>query len=270
MRLLRLLDARIPQHRVDASSGENLFSAACGEDRTIAGGKIVQGINSLYLNYIRIFRGRGLEEMAAAVIVAMREAAATAQNQFLRIRAGGVSINDGALILPSAPAQHLSGLTALLAQRGAAYLGDEMVKIDPVERYAYGIDLPPLIDTPDIPLFPGVERTVTRRGSRTRYLHAMTPRSAVTLDELGARRGKPAPVRWIVFPTFQPGAETTFESIGESPALFRFIEAGLNLHVWGERGFLLMRELLAEATVFHLVVGSLPEAADRIMSTVPN
>jgi hypothetical protein len=143
-----------------------------------------------------------------------------------------------------------------------------MVKIDPIDHDVYGIDLPLLIDNTDLSLFPQLERTPAKRSSRERFVDAITPRQAVTLEEIGARFAEPSPVRWIIFPEFRPGEETRIEAIGASTALFRFTAAALNLHVWGDRSLILMRQLLEEATIAQIVVGSIPEAADLIMNTV--
>jgi len=234
----------------------------------MAGGKVARSINALYLNYVRIFRGRGLEEMAGGLITSMREAVVATQNQFVRVRAAAVRFNGGAVLLPSPPQPHLSGLAAALATKGGAYLGDEMVKIDPIDHIAYGVDLPLVVDTSDLALFPSLQRTPAKRSSRERHRDAITPRQPVNLDELGATFGEPSPVQWLIFPTFEPGAETTIESIAASTALFRFTVAGLNLHIWGDRALILMRQLLEEANIAEMTVGSIPEAADLITRTV--
>jgi hypothetical protein len=234
----------------------------------MAGGKVARGVNALYLNYVRIFRGRGLEEMAGALITSMREAVMATQNQFIRVRAAAVRFNGGAVLLPSPPQPHLSGLAAALASKGGAYLGDEIVKIDPIEHLAHGVDLPLVVDSSDLPLFPALQRTPAKRSSRERHRDAITPRQPVTLDELGAQFGDPAPVQWVIFPTFEPGAETAIESIAASTALFRFTVAGLNLHIWGDRALILMRQLLEEANIAEMTVGSIPDAADLVARTV--
>jgi len=184
------------------------------------------------------------------------------------VRAAAVRFNGGAVLLPSPPQPHLSGLAAALATKGGAYLGDEMVKIDPIDHIAYGVDLPLVVDTSDLALFPSLQRTPAKRSSRERHRDAITPRQPVNLDELGATFGEPSPVQWLIFPTFEPGAETTIESIAASTALFRFTVAGLNLHIWGDRALILMRQLLEEANIAEMTVGSIPEAADLITRTV--
>jgi hypothetical protein len=256
------------RYRVDEGPGTYVYSAAVGSDRNLAGGKTMQGVGTLYMNYIQIFRGRGVEELAAAIIASMREGSQSIHNEFVRLRAGGVSIEGETVLLPSHPDPHLAALTAMLARNGGSVYGDEMVTIDPVERRAYPLDFPALVDTDDLVLIPGVSRVVARRGRRARYLDALTPRVAVPWDELGTRLAAPARPGWIVFPESSPGAETELRPIGGAEALFRFSQSALNMHVWGERLLVLMRELLETSAVSHLVVGSVPEAADVLRRAV--
>jgi hypothetical protein len=256
------------RYRVDDGPDTYIYSAAVGSNRVLAGGKSMQGVGTLYMNYIQIFRGRGVEELAAAIIASMREGSQSIHNEFVRLRAGGVSIGGEAILLPSPPDPHLATLTAMLARNGGAVYGDEMVTIDPVERRAYPLDFPALVDTEDLGLIPGVTREVARRGRRARYPEALTPRAAVPWDELGTRLATPERPRWIVFPEFSPGAETVLRPLGGSEALFRFSQSALNMHVWGERLLVLMRELLETSAVSHLVVGSIPDAADVLRDAI--
>lgn len=266
--MLELLRGYIGRYLVDESFDDLVYSASVGADRKLAGGKIAQGVGSLYINYVRIFRGIGMDEMAAALIASIRDAGESEHNEFVRLRAGGVAFDGETVLLPSAPEPHLSGLTAMLARGGGAAFGDEMVKIDPVERRVYPLDLPALIDTADVAQIPGVSRTVARRGRRARYVEAMTPRAPVMWEELGARLATPSRPTWIVFPVFSPGAETELRPIGGAESLFRFSQSALNMHVWGDRMLILMRELLETSAVAELVVGSLRDAADMLRDAV--
>jgi hypothetical protein len=92
----------------------------------------------------------------------------------------------------------------------------------------------------------------------------MTVRFPVPVDELGSSIASPAPVRWIVFPEFDPGAPTELQPIDAARAVFRFAESGLNLHIWGDRALVLARRLLEGAEVRRLVVGSIEEGADAV------
>jgi hypothetical protein len=72
-----------------------------------------------------------------------------------------------------------------------------------------------------------------------------------------------------VFPTFQPGAATELREIGRADALFRFTQAGLNLHIWTDRALVLMQELLGSAFVAEVVIGDLSDGAASLLESLP-
>jgi hypothetical protein len=242
------------------------FSLDIGHDRVLSGGKVAHGIHSLHVGCMRLFRGRGLDVAVGRLIVSMRDLACSAQNEFVRLRAGGVVFSARALLLPSVPNPHLSALVALLVRRGGRYLGDELVKIDPILRRVHPVRLPILVDVRDLPMFPELDGRAVVSSSRRRVRDALTPRHAITLSELGGREADAAEVGWLAFPRFDTGAKTVVRPIGASEALFRFAQAGLNLHVWGDRGLRLMEDVLSTASIAEVVVGTLPEGADALTS----
>lgn len=251
-----------------------MFSADCGVDRTMPGGKQIHGISRLYRGTLSIFRGRDRREMLARLISSARDIATSHSNEFVRIRAGAVRMDGAALLLPSMPEPHLPALVGLLVESGAAYLGDELVNLDPVLREIHSVSLPMLIDIEDLPLFSGIagERSGRRRASRREqaFSRGPTPRWPVSLEEVGGRDADPTPVGRIVFPEFQPGAATEIMPAGGAEVLFRFTQSCLNLNVWRERALILMRELLDTTPTFRLVVGSIPEAAELLQRSAPS
>lgn len=242
------------------------FSADVGGDRVLRGGKVARGIHSLYVGCLRVFRGRELEEMCGSLLATMRDLACSVQNEFLRLRAGGVVFGDRALLLPSPPEPRLAALVAFLVRRGGRYLGDEMVKVDPVLCRVHPVRLPILLDVWDGALFPELGGHVWANGSSRRARSAFASRRAVTLVELGGTEAGPSEIGWVAFPRFDPGAVTRIGDIGPSEAVFRLAEAGLNLHVWGERGLRLMRTLMEEARVSEVIIGSVEEGAEVLAS----
>ncbi len=179
-------------------------------------------------------------------------------------------VDGRALILPSVPAPHLPALVALLVRSGAGYLGDEIVNIDPVMRRVHGSSIPLLLAESDLALFPELSRSPSSRRRRAREDGAREPRRPVRLEELGGRLAEPADPGGVVFPTFEPGSPTELRPIGAAEALFRFTQAGLNLHIWADRALLVFQEVLRNAHVAELVVGSLPDAARLLLEqTVP-
>lgn len=221
---------------------------------------------------MKIFEGRVQDEMAGRLISGVRDLATQHSNEFVRIRAAGIVVEGAAVLFPSPPQAHLPALAGLLVRRGAAYLGDEVVNVDPVLGRAHGLPLPLLIDGFDLPLFPQIRRERTRRKMRgtPEEIQAKTPRRPVPVEELGGVAAAPAPIRALVFPFFEDGAATRLEPFSGAAALFRFTEATLNLHVWTDRAFLLQRDLMGSVPVARLVTGSLEDAAAAVWSALPS
>jgi hypothetical protein len=267
--VLRRVDALLGQARRPPGAGSAAtweFSLDVGHDRSLPGGKVAHGIHSLYVGCRRMFRGRGVDVAIGSLIASMRDLACSPQNEFLRVRAGGVAFGDRALLLPSAPEPHLSALVAILVRGGGTYLGDELVKIDPVLRQAHPVRLPPLVDVRDLPMFPELDSRVVVSSSRRRVRGALTPRHAVSLAELGGIEAEPAEIGWVAFPRFVDGAETTVKRVALSEGLFRAAQASLNLHVWGDRGLRLMGDVLSRASIAEVVTGSPQAGADALTS----
>jgi hypothetical protein len=270
---LELLRAYLSEFRVERTDAVNHFSADVGADTTLPGGKVIRGKSRLYIGALKIFEGTERDEMAGRIISGVRDLATQHSNEFVRIRAGGVVVEDRALLMPSVPEPHLPALVASMVSRGAGYLGDELVSIDPVLRQVHGSLLPLLVDTEDIGLFPDVGR----RPGRQRLgllkdpdrVGARTPRRPVRVEELSGASSGPTPPGRIVFPTFRPGRPTEMQDIGAAEALFGFTQAVLNLHVWADRALVVMRDLLSSIPPARLVVGSIPEAADLLLATWP-
>jgi len=269
-RFIEFLDRMLPEFILPDISEEWIFSADCGVEKKMAGGKIARGIARLYVGGLKIFEGRDQEEMGGRLLSAIRDLATDQSNEFVRCRAGGVAVNGTGLLLPSAPEPQLPALVALLLRSGARYIGDELVSIDPILGRMHGLKMPLLIDAADLVHFPELGRAAnTRRPRGTRaQVEGKTPRTPVRVDELGAEVSGPAPVGRIVFPSFSPGARTEFQAVGRAEAVFGFTQSILNLHLWRERTFPFIEALLNGATVSRLVVGSLAEAARLLLDDI--
>jgi hypothetical protein len=252
----------------DASDGI-VFQVDAGQSKTLPGGKVVRQTANLFAGGIRIYCGPRWEDMAGRMIVGMRDMHSAYANEFARLRAVGAVVDGKAMLLPSLPNPHLPALAALLARGGAGYLGDEIVKLDPIMREVHGIPFPILVDVSDLGLLPELHargrRATPIDGDQTGNMHARTPRRPVPVEQVGGYRATPAVLGRIVFPVFRPGEETRLEAIASSEAVFHFLEALLNAHIWGERAMLLARDLVETVPVERIVIGALPDAAELLL-----
>jgi hypothetical protein len=263
-RFLAVLRAYLAPFHAESGPDDILFSADCGIERQVGGRTHVTGVKRLFFNGILLFRGRGMEEMAARLISGFRDWTNNQSNEFFRLRAGSIAVDGGAMLMPSIPSIELSALVGLLIRDGGAgYIGDEITNIDPILRRAHGTGLPLLIDAERLSLFPevaAISPPPTHRRRRERPM-AARPRRPVLLAEIGGAPAPPTEIRWIVLPEFRPGEPTRLESPPKAEALFRLTEAALNLHIWSDRAFGLMQDLIAEHLVGRAVIGDLADGA---------
>lgn len=251
-----------------------LFSADLGQERMLPGGRVIHGKRTLYWETLRIYAGRSDEEMAARVVGFARDRATQLTNEYVGVRAGAVSITSGAILLPTPPEPHMAALVGLMLRPGVGYLGDEQVNLDPILHWIHGLGLPLMVDTEDAPLFADVLEPVRSRPTRRRELapevRGATVRQPLLPTSRGAEWAEPAPLAWIIVPSFSPGSETKVEPFGGAEAIFALTQAVLNLHIWEDRALILIRDLLDSIPVSRLTVGSLPEAAELILQTAPS
>lgn len=240
------------------------YSAICGEDRTLPGGKRVTGINSLYLEALRVYRGRYRDSMAGRVIGTIRDLYTYPRNEFVRMRAGSVTFGEGAVSLPSPPDTRLATLMAMLVKRGGDLLNDGVAHLDPVIHRVHGLPLPLLISAGEMERVPELPGDPPRSRQRLeRDLRPLVP------EALGGSFAEPRPLRWLVFPVFAPGERSRLEPHGGAEALFGLTQACLNLHIWRDRALELFRQLLDEVAVSRLVVGDPEEAAAVVAEAAP-
>ena len=258
--------------QVPATGEVPLLSADLGIERALPGGKVIPGKRTLYFGYMAIYRGRGDLEMLARLVTFVRGLATERSNEFVRVRAGAVEIAGRGVLLPAPDDLRMTALIAILVRDGAEQVADDLTRIDPVMHRLHPLPLPLLVDADHLELFPELARVPQRRRTRglTELLRRAMHRQPISVDELqGEMASEPVPIDWIVFPKFEPGAQTRLEPFGGAAALFTFAETRLNLHIWGDRALALMRDLLNEAAVSRLTVGSIPDAARLLLEAAP-
>jgi hypothetical protein len=241
-----------------------MFSAVCGEERILPGGKRIRPKGTLYVNGLPLYSGSNEDEMAGRLLSVVRDISSGMVDQFIRLRATGLVGRQGtAIVMPSVPEPHLPALAGLMVRAGSSYLGDEVVHVDPVLENVHPIVTPLLIDSDDIATFPELGREPSR-GRRVVGVDANTPRRPVAPEELGGHRAGPSPLERLVFPQFRSGETTRLESMPTAEAIFTIANAVLNMHVWGDRALVLADRLVRSRLPERLVIGSIEEAASLL------
>jgi hypothetical protein len=258
--------------RTEVTGDAPLFSADLGIQRTLPGGKVIPGKRTLYFGSMAIYRGRGDLEMLARIAAFVRNLGTERTDEFIRVRAGAVTVGGRAVLLPEPEDPRLAGFVASLVRAGGSYVADDVARIEPVLRRIHPIPLPMLVDTEDLSRFPELDRPVQRRRRQglTELARQAMHRQPVSPDELGTGAQEPVEIGWIVFPRFVGDGADELQPAGGAQALFRFAETRLNLHVWGERALVFMRHLLEETPVSWLSVADADRAARVVLDAAPS
>ena len=271
-RFLSVVRKYIGPYRVEELPSEHAarFSADCGIERRIPGGKVAHRKLKLYFGTMPIFGGRDMEQMAGRFIGFIRDTATRASNEYLRVRAAGASLNGSALILPSQPNPSLPTLAGLLARGGGGYLGDELINIDPILLKIHSAELPLLIDADDLKFFPEVPPpSFKSRVKGSEWARSAIQRHPLLPEALGGRWSPPVSLGWVVFPEFEEGVTARLEPVSTAEAIFLFTQACMNLHVWQDRALILIRNLLEETPTSRLVMSSPNEGIHLVRTTAP-
>ena len=101
MAFLDLLRDHLGSHRTEEGPEWALFSADCGTKKSLPGGKVIRGRKRLYWGAMLSYVGQSSEEMAGRLISLLRDLVAERLKPFIRVRAGAVALDGGALLLPS-------------------------------------------------------------------------------------------------------------------------------------------------------------------------
>jgi hypothetical protein len=188
----------------------------------------------------------------------------TVSDQYLA-HGGAVAINDAAMLLLGQSGSGKSSLTLGLVQQGATYYSDDIVVIDPAARLLH--PFPKAFSLKNRALFPELARQGDLwLGPSTTEISGQPARSKA--EQLvwfihpedvspGCVAPKPAPVRFIVFPTYQPGAVPQLTPITPNQAMRRLLENSINFQRLPGGGLALLSQLARNATSFTLTAGDL-------------
>jgi HprK-related kinase A len=180
-------------------------------------------------------------------------------HQFLMAHAAVIERNGLAAILPAPPGSGKSTLCAALVHRGWRLLSDEMTLIEPASAQVLPLARPinlknSSIDilrafAPDAVFGPIVPDT--KKGT---VAHVRPPLDAVQ------RMHEPAKPRWIIFPRYEAGAETSLETMPRHLAFLQLAENAFNYAALGRQGFDLMGDVVDGCECLQFRYSKLDEA----------
>ncbi len=204
-----------------------------------------------------------MEDLSPALLHALWDIhAAVPRNtrDFVNLHAGVVSRGGGALVLPATMEVGKSTMAVALMAKGFDYLSDEVGAIDPITTRVYPFPKRISLEAETLAFFPGLMDRLEDRQGLTGRLAARFVRP----EDLDARFGGPAPVRWIVFPEADRKGTPRLEPIPRAQAVERMAEHCFNLYRYAERGVVLLSRVAQGAEAFSLTGGNPQERAELL------
>jgi len=181
--------------------------------------------------------------------------------EHLVFHAAALARGERALILPAPPGAGKSTLCAALAQRGWRLLTDESTLLDPASGSVCGPARPVSLKNasievlrrfaPEAVIGPACHDTI--KGT---VAHMRPPEGSA----LAA--GRPARPAWLVFPRYQPGAETRLTPRHPAEAFMEMASQAFNYANLGRTAFHATADLIDQVEAYDFVYSRLEEAID--------
>lgn len=180
-------------------------------------------------------------------------------HQYLLVHAGVVAGNDRCLILPGEPGSGKSTLCAALVSEGWRLLSDEVAMVDPADHWIVPLPRPISLKNESIDVIRAFARdavlgppyTDTHKGA---VAHMRAPVGAVSSMDQRAEAA------WIVWPRYEPGAETELIPRSKATALVDLASNAFNYSVHRTQGFEVCADLVDRSECYHLRYSNLAEA----------
>jgi hypothetical protein len=243
----------MPFHRHDAAANSffvDLFMADGKPDRESA-------VYSFSVVDEVQFRDRRKDNVLAYALWAIHGMVPRSGDDFVFLHAGAAS-RDGNAVLVPAPMEHgKSSLTMAMLLEGFDYLSDELGVLDLVTECAVPFPKRITLHQDSLRFFPGLEERLADRTEVSVWL----PQRYVRPEDVGVKAGKPAPVRWLVFPTLDRQGPPRLSPLSRAEAVEYMAANCYNLYQHKDRGVRLLAEIAKGAEAFRLDGGSPGERA---------
>ena len=182
--------------------------------------------SDVYRDGVPIASARGLSFLGPIVKAAIWQAAVSAHDFFLYIHAGVVGNGTSCLLLPATAGSGKSSLTMALVHRGFQYFSDEVALVEPGTFHVLPMPLAMAIKDSGWELmaryYPALELLPIHIRSDFKVLRYLPP-------PVNAVAQAPSAVRHIIFPHYQPGAQTKLVPLCRAEALGRLMDQCLGL-----------------------------------------
>jgi hypothetical protein len=188
------------------------------------------------------------------------------RSEFLQFHAASMAYRGRGFIFAGDSGRGKSTLAAILLANGWSYLCDEFALVDPGST-----ELRPFPKALCIKQgsYPVLRRLGVRFARRCDYIKGIKGRVAY-VDPRAAGVGAiggPAPVRFLVFPTYEEGAHAALTPISRGRAAVALYRSCFNREAFAESALPAITALVSSCECFRLTVGK-PEATVRLLESV--
>tara|TARA_R110001592_G_scaffold246427_1_gene508222 strand:- start:42623 stop:43546 length:924 start_codon:yes stop_codon:yes gene_type:complete len=180
-------------------------------------------------------------------------------NQFLIIHAAVIEKDGAAIILPGPSGSGKSTLCATLINSGWRLLSDELTLISCENGMVYPLGRPVSLKNQSINIiknrFPETSFTpVTKDTAKGTVAHMQAPTDSVLNSD------NPAPAKFVIFPKYIPSSEAKLTEVSKGQQFMKLIENSFNYSLLGEKGFMVMSQMMRQCRCFDFSYSSLDDA----------
>lgn len=178
---------------------------------------------------------------------------------FLIIHAAVLEKQGNALILSGVPGAGKSTLCAALANRGWRLLSDEMAVVDLTTNAVIPIVRPVSLKNQAIDILKSFAPHAVFGDSFYDTAKGTVAHMKPCEDSI-AKASQTAFAKWIVFPRYQPDAQTTLQPLSKGQVVLKLAENSFNYSILGEQGFMAMCDLVERSECYEFEYSNLEEA----------
>jgi hypothetical protein len=186
------------------------------------------------------------------------------RERLLLLHAGAVTYGESGLVFPAASGSGKTTLVAGLLTAGFRYVNDDITVVDPdsscLVPFATSLCVKEGSWQTLAPFYPSLtsEALCLRFGQRVRYI----------IPSVQTWAPRPIPVRYIIAPRYQAGAETSLVPISRSAGLIRVAQQWFSPPLRRAQDFEGILTMLGEADCYDLVVGNLRQATELLLALI--
>jgi len=194
------------------------------------------------------------------MILDLTSEAVTQTADFVSVHASAAVLDGRAVVLPAPPEHGKSTTVAALVRAGWDLLTDEAALLDLRDGLLHPFPRPIMLSDSSMAALGDLAASLPSSYEAFRHID-----HHLTADDLrpGAL-GSPAPVSFVVFPSYAPNGPTELVPVSRAQALMDMLRGTFNLERVGARGVATLGRVLRTADCYRLHIGALQPAVELI------